>query len=74
MPVKSDVNRVNNVIIRTVIGKLTMEDIKDALASTPQLAGFKPEIGVVWDFNEGTNVNFDSNELERLAQFVEQLS
>jgi hypothetical protein len=71
MPVKSEIDVKNNVIIRKVIGELTIEDIKAELAATPQLAGFKPDMGAVWDLSEGTNANFDTNELEKLAQFVE---
>jgi hypothetical protein len=74
MPVKSEIDKDNNVIIRKVVGELTLQDIKDALVSTPQLAGFEPDMGVVWDYSEGTNANFGPNEIKKLAQSVEQWS
>ena len=74
MPVKTEIDKDNNVIFRKVVGELTLRDIKDALTSTPQLAGFKPDLGVIWDYSEGTNANLHRDELEELAQFVEQWS
>jgi hypothetical protein len=74
MPVKSEIDAKNNVIIRKVIGELTLQDVKDALASTPQLDGYTPSMGAVWDYSEGTIEKFYSNELTKLAQFIKQWS
>jgi hypothetical protein len=74
MPVTSEIDNEKNVIVRKVVGELTMQDIKDALAAAPQLAGVHPGMGAVWDYSEGTIENFDNKELTELVKFIKQWS
>jgi hypothetical protein len=45
MPVLSDIDKNNRVIIRRVIGELTIKDVLGALDSTTRLTGYKSGMG-----------------------------
>ena len=72
MPVISEIDEENEIIIRKVIGALTIADVRHALESTPQLHGFKPGMGTVWDYGDGTISNFSTEELNQLVGFIKQ--
>jgi len=70
MPVISEVDTENGVIFRKVKGTLTFKDVEDAIRITYRLTDFKPGMGAVWDYSQGTLGQLNQDDLSRLAKMI----
>ena len=70
MPINSQINADLNTIIRTVTGKLTSTDVKEAISESLLHADFKKSMHVIWDL---TAADTSKSSLDQLMDIVEYI-
>ena len=70
MSIDSRVNQKSNTIIRTVTGKLTVADIKQAFADSLSHPDFKTNMHVIWDFNQADGSKLSTEQLIEVVEYI----
>lgn len=70
MSIASMVNQKSNTIIRTVTGKLTVADIKQAFADSLSHPDFKTNMHVIWNLNQADVSNVSANQLIEVVEYI----
>lgn len=60
-----------NIVIHTAHGKFGPDDVKYTLDGLINNSNFKPDMNVVWDFREVSDINFTADELRQIVAYTE---
>jgi len=71
MKVHTVVDKKTSVMIHTVTGKMTFEEIKSSYEAVLTHPDFKDDLNSIWDLRDADASKFDSQEVIRLARFFE---
>jgi len=70
MSIDTKVDQKSNTIIRTVTGKLTVADVKQAFAASLSHPDFKTNMHVIWDLNQADGSNLSTNQLIEVVEYI----
>ena len=70
MPIKSKINKEQNVIIRTVIGELVGSDMTVAFEYSLLDPDFKKNMHVIWDLTEADISKASTDQIMNVVQFI----
>ena len=71
MPVKTVIDKKTGVMIRTVTGEITFEEIKSSYELSVTHPDFQKDMNVIWDVRDADASKFDSQNVIRLARYFE---
>jgi len=71
MPVKTVIDKKTGVMIRTVTGKITFEEIKSSYEASVTHPNFQKDMNVIWDVRDADASKFDNQDVIRIARYFE---
>lgn len=70
MPLVTEIDSPNRVVIHTGTDVIGLEDIRDAMLSRSEARGFEPGMNVLWDFQDATFEAINPNTVQGFASAV----
>jgi len=71
MRVNTFVDKKSSVIIHTVTGEITFQEIKSSYEAVLSHPDFQEDLCVIWDIRDADASKFDSQDVIRLARYFE---
>jgi hypothetical protein len=71
MPVETVIDKKTGVMIRTVTGEISFEEIKSSYEASLTHPDFQKDMNVIWDVRDADASKFDSQNVIRLARYFE---
>ena len=71
MIVNTFVDKKSSVIIHTVTGEITFQEIKSSYEAVLSHPDFQEDLCVIWDIRDADASKFDSQDVIRLARYFE---
>ena len=72
MPVEIKIDGKADVVVRRVIGKLSLDDVKDSFKALYEHPGFRVGMSAVWDFREGDAAKLTGDGIKEIVSYVAQ--
>ena len=71
MPVKTVIDKKTGVMIRTVTGEISFEEIKSSYEASVTHPNFQKDMNVIWDVRDADASKFDNQDVIRIARYFE---
>ena len=71
MPLKTVIDKKTGVMIRTVTGEITFEEIKSSYEASLTHPDFQNDMHVIWDVRNADPSNFQREDIIRIARYFE---
>jgi hypothetical protein len=71
MPLKTVIDKKTGVMIRTVTGEITFEEIKSSYEASLTHPDFQNDMHVIWDVRDADPSNFQREDIIRIARYFE---
>ena len=72
MPVEIEIDSKAGVVVRRVIGMLSLDDVKESLKALYEHPGFRAGMNAIWDFREGDAAQLTADEIKEIVNYVAQ--